>query len=90
MLIVLLLLQTCFCFVIRETSYCFFLTTDVIEAFNSTSRYLDGLRYSDNLWFKQIIGQIYSTEHQLNKPNSFDTEVPVLNMAASLTNGILL
>ena len=51
---------------------------DVIEAFNSTSRYLDDLLYTciDNLYFEQIVGQIYPTELQLNKTNSFDTEGP--------------
>ena len=36
--------------------------TDVIEAFNSTSRYLDDLLNTNNPYFEQMVGQIYSTE----------------------------
>ena len=43
---------------------------DIIEAFNSTSRYLDDLLNIDNPYFEQMVGQIYSTELQLNKANS--------------------
>ena len=37
---------------------------DIIEAFNSTSRYLDDLLNIDNPYFEQMVGQIYSTELQ--------------------------
>ena len=47
----------------------------VIVAFNSASRYLDDLLNIDNPYFKQMVSQIYPTELQLNKANSFDTEV---------------
>ena len=50
--------------------------TDIIEAFNSTSRYLDDLLNTDNPYFEQMVGQIYPTELQLNKANSSDAEVP--------------
>ena len=36
--------------------------TDIIEAFNSTSRYLDYLLNIDNPYFEQMVGQIYLTE----------------------------
>ena len=52
---------------------------DAVEAFNSTSIYLDDLLYIDNLYFEQIVSQIYPTELQLNKANSSDTEAPFLN-----------
>ena len=32
---------------------------DIIEAFNSTSRYLDDLLNIDNPYFEQMVGQIY-------------------------------
>ena len=32
---------------------------DVIEAFTSTSRYLDDLLYIDNHYFDQMVSQIY-------------------------------
>ena len=46
----------------------------IIEAFNSTSRYLDDLLNIDNPYFEQIVGQIYPTELKLNKANSSDIE----------------
>ena len=54
--------------------------TDIIEAFNSTSRYLDDLLNIDNFYFEQMVGQIYPTELQLNKANSSDTEAPFFRL----------
>ena len=42
--------------------------------------YLDNLRNIANLYFKQMVGQIYPTELQLNKANTFDTEVPFFGL----------
>ena len=61
---------------------------DIIEAFNSTSRYLDDLLNINNPYFEQMVGQIYPTEPQLNKVNSSDTEAPFLDLNLSITNGI--
>ena len=47
---------------------------DIIEAFNSTSRYLDNLLNIDNIYFDQMVDRIYPTELQLNRANSSDTE----------------
>ena len=63
--------------------------TDIIEAFNSTSRYLDDLLNIDNPYFEQMVGQIYPSELQLNKANSSDTEAPFLDLNLSMTNGIV-
>ena len=46
---------------------------DIIEAFNSTSRYLDDLLNIDNIYFDQMVERIYPTELQLNRANSSDT-----------------
>ena len=62
---------------------------DVVEAFESTSRYLDDLLNIDNSYFAQTVSQIYSTELQLNKASSSDTEPPFLNLDLSITNGIV-
>ena len=62
---------------------------DIIEAFNSTSRYFDDLLNIDNPYFEQMVGQIYPTELQLNKANSSDTEAPSLDLNLSITNGII-
>ena len=64
--------------------------TDIIEAFNSTSRYLDDLLNIDNPYFENMVGQIYPTELQLNKADSADTEAPLLDLDLSITNGIVL
>ena len=47
--------------------------TNIIEAFNSTSRYLDDLLNIDNPYFEQMVDQIYPTELHLNTANSSDT-----------------
>ena len=59
--------------------------TDIIEAFNPTSRYLEDLLNIYNPYFEQMVGQIY----QLNKANSSDTEAPFLDLNLSITNGIV-
>ena len=48
---------------------------DIIEAFNSTSRYLDDLLNIDNPYFEGMVTQIYPAELHLNK----DTEAPFLD-----------
>ena len=53
---------------------------DIIEAFNSTSRYLDDLLNIDNIYFDQIVDRIYPTELQFNRANSSDTEAPFLDL----------
>ena len=63
--------------------------TDIIEASNSTSRYLDDLLNTDNPFFEQMVDQIYPTELQLIKANSSDTEAPFLDLNLSITNGIV-
>ena len=63
--------------------------TDIIEAFNSTSRYLDDLLNIDHPDLEQMVGQIYPTEFQLNKANSSDTEALFLDLNLSITNGIV-
>ena len=63
--------------------------TDIIEAFNSTSRYLDNLLNIDNPYLEQMVGQIYPTRLQLNKANSSDTEASFLDLNLSITNGIV-
>ena len=63
--------------------------TDIIEAVNSTSRYLDDLLNTDNPYFEQMVGQLYSTELQLNKANSSDTEAPFFGLNFAMTNDIV-
>ena len=49
---------------------------DIIEAFNSTSRYLDDLLNIDNIYFDQMVDRIYPTELHLHRANSSDTKAP--------------
>ena len=51
---------------------------DVIDAFNTTSRYLDDILNIDNVYFDNMVSQIYPSELQLNKGNTSDTEVAFL------------
>ena len=63
----------------------------VTKAFNSTLRYLDDLlNNNDNPYFEQMVGQIYPTELQLNKENSYDTEVAFLDSDLPITNDIVI
>ena len=47
---------------------------DLIDAFNSTSRYLDDLLNIDNIHFEHMVNRIYPAELQLNKANASDAE----------------
>ena len=90
-LIVLLLLQICFFFFCYERDFMKSLSpenqADIIEAFSSTSRYLDNLLNIDNIYFDQMVDRIYPTELQLNKANSSDTEAPFLDLNLCISNG---
>ena len=58
---------------------------DIIEAFNSTSRYLDDLLNIDNTYFDQMVDRIYPTELQLNRAS--DTEAPFWDLNLCISNG---
>ena len=60
---------------------------DIIEAFNSTSRYLVDLLNIDNIYFDQMVDRVYPTELQLNGANSSDTEAPFLDLNLCISNG---
>ena len=51
---------------------------DLIDAFNSTSRYLDNLLNIDNIHFEHMVTEYIPAEIQLIKANSSDTEVAYL------------
>ena len=46
--------------------------SEVIEAFNSTFRYLDDLLKIDNNFFDSMVNRVYPSELQLNKANVSD------------------
>ena len=62
---------------------------EIIEAFKSTSRYLDDLLNIDNPYFEGLVIHIYLPELQLNKANTSDTETPFLDLHLSISNGFV-
>ena len=62
---------------------------DLIDAFNSTSRYLDDLLNIDNIHFEHMVHRIYPAELQLNKANASDTEAALLDLNLSIHNDIV-
>ena len=62
---------------------------DVIDAFNTTSRYLDNILNINNVYFENMVSQIYPSELQLNKANASDTEAAFLDLHLSISNGIV-
>ena len=65
------------------------LQADVIDAFNTTSRYLDDILNINNVYFDNMVGQIYFSEFQLNKANTSDTEAAFLDLHLSISNDIV-
>ena len=63
---------------------------DVIDAFNTTSRYLDDILNINNVYFDNMVSQIYPSELQLNKANTSDTEAAFLNLHLSMINVTIL
>ena len=53
---------------------------DVINAFNTTSRYLDDILNINNVYIDNMVSQIYLSELQLNKVNTSDTDAAFLDM----------
>ena len=62
---------------------------DVIDAFNTTSRYLDDILNINNVYFDNMVSQICSSEFQLNKANTSDTEASFLDLHLSISNDII-
>ena len=62
---------------------------DVIDAFNTTSRYLDNILNINNVYFDNMVSQIYPSELQLNKANTSDTEAAFLDLLLSISNDIV-
>ena len=58
----------------------------VIDAFNTTSRYLDDILNINNVYFENMVSQIYPSELQLNKANTSDTKAAFLDLHLSISN----
>ena len=63
--------------------------SEVIEAFNSTSRYLDELLNIDNNFFDSMVNRIYPSELQLNKANVSDTKASFLDLHLSISDSFV-
>ena len=62
---------------------------DAIDAFNTTSRYLDDILNIYNVYFDNMVSQIYPSELQLNKANTSDTEAAFLDLPLSISNDMV-
>ena len=62
---------------------------DIIDAFSTTSRYLDDILNINNVYFDNMVSQIYPSELQLNKANTSDTEAAFLDLHLSNSNDIV-
>ena len=58
---------------------------DVIDAFNTTSRYLDDILNINNVYFDNMV----SSELQLNRANASDKEAALLDLHLSISNDIV-
>ena len=62
---------------------------DVIDAFNTTSRYLDDILKINNVYFDNMVSQMYRSELQLNKANISDTKATFLDLHLSISNDVV-
>ena len=63
--------------------------SEVIEAFNSTSLYLDDLLNIENNFFDSMINHIYPSELQINKANVSYTVASFLDLHLSISDGFV-
>ena len=61
---------------------------NVIDTFNTTSRYLDDI-LNINVYFDNMVSQMYPSELQLNKANTSDTKAAFLDLHLSIANDIV-
>ena len=62
----------------------------IIDAFNTKSRYLDDTLNVNNVYFDNMVNQIYPSELQLDKANTSDTEAMFLDLQLSISNDLFL
>ena len=62
---------------------------DIIDAFNTTSRYLDDILSINNVYFDTMVCQKYPSKLQLNKANTSDTKAAFLELHLSISNDIV-
>ena len=62
---------------------------DIMDAFNTTSRYLDDILNINNDYFDNMVSQITPSERQLNKANTSDNEAAFQDLHLSISNDIV-
>ena len=63
--------------------------SDIIDALNTTSRYLDNILNINNIYFDNMVRQIYPSELQLNKTNTSNSKAAFLDLHLSISNEIV-
>ena len=63
---------------------------DIIDAFYTTSIYLDDILNINNVYFYNMVRQIYPSELQLIKANTSDTKAAFLDLHLSISNDLFL
>ena len=59
---------------------------DIIDVFKTTSGYLDDILIINNVYFDNMVSEIYPSELQLNIANTSDTEATFLDLHLSISN----
>ena len=62
---------------------------DIIDAFNTTSRYFDGILNINDIYFDKMVSEIYPSELQYNKDNTSVTKAAFLDLHLSISNNIV-
>ena len=63
--------------------------SDVIDAFNTTSRYLDDILNISYVYFDNMVRQIYPSELQLIKAKTSDKDGAFLDLHLSISNNMV-
>ena len=61
----------------------------ILLTLNTTSRYMDDILKLNNIYFDNMISDIYPSEPQLNNANTYDTEAVFLDLHLSISNEIV-
>ena len=61
----------------------------ICDLFITTSRYLDDILNINNVYFDNMVSQIYHSELQLNKANASDTKAVFLDLHLSISKDIV-
>ena len=62
---------------------------DIIDAFNTTSRYLDDNININNVYFNTMVSQLYPSKLQVYKAYTSDTKATFLGLHLSISNDIV-